>query len=157
MAVFNYLNHPTVQGLLGQIHRGIYLNLQTFDTRYNTFVAHNTDSGSPPLPTVHSADLYVEFINFWMQRMVNRFSTYATDRLEEMRANWVTRRDANVSNAHIQTSAREALRDIDALLGQIEDVVKINRDPFVTPHTKRMRHVAEASPQGFAVEGDHSI
>jgi succinate dehydrogenase/fumarate reductase flavoprotein subunit len=157
MVTFNYLNHPTVQGLLGQIHRRIYGNLQTFDTRYNTFIAPSTDPDTPSLPTVHSADLWVEFINFWMERMVNHFSQYAAYRIAQLKSGWQRRMDANPNVVRVQTAGTQALADIKALGDQIEAVVKINRDPFVTPHTKRMRHVAEASPQGFAVEGDHSV
>lgn len=83
MTVFNYLNHATVKGLLGMIHQKIYQDLRNFDVQYNSYAGATQQ--------VHSADLWVKFIGFWMDRMINHFVTYANGRIIQLRSGWQTR------------------------------------------------------------------
>ncbi|KAM0145765.1 hypothetical protein ACHAPG_011470 [Botrytis cinerea] len=125
MAVFNYLNDATVQGLLTQIHQRIYRNLRNFDSQYNSMPGVTQ--------VVHSADLWEEFIKFWMQRMQNHFSRFANNGISQLRLGWQARMDANTNNDKIQETGEAALADINALGAQIATVVTINMDPFLKP------------------------
>ncbi|KAF7907129.1 uncharacterized protein EAF01_004716 [Botrytis porri] len=110
MAVFNYLNDPAIQGLLGQIHRDIHSNLTEFDNLYHPL--------APEQPA---------------ERVSNNFFDYLTrnvdGRIAQLRAGWQIVLDNDPSERQ-ETVTLESLGKINALNAKIEATVVFNRAPF---------------------------
>ncbi|KAB8300162.1 hypothetical protein EYC80_000389 [Monilinia laxa] len=128
MAVFNYLDGPNIQNLMGKIHQRIYTTLTEFDTSYNSL--------NPPAQAIHSAGLWTEFIKLWAKRIRNRHYRHLTDentgRIAQLRAGWQQILD-NTPTPQRRSIATAALNAINTLNDEIETTVVFNDAPFTLP------------------------
>lgn len=115
IAIFNYINDANVQIFLGRIHNGLHTRLNYFDRNFAALVV-------PSQEPTNLEGLWVTFINFWAQRMVNSYRNYANNRLDILAAPWRRILAGNYPQA-MRDVASENLESIDEVAGQIPNLV----------------------------------
>ena len=130
MAIFNYLNDENLQNLLGNIHDGIGAAAAEFDTVYNTF------GEFPPAEQTNIHGLWTTFINYWTQRLTNRFRNALTigingneARMTQLAAAWNNILDNNPTPQQMLEGG-QAIQAINDLNDEIAATVIFNRSPF---------------------------
>lgn len=119
LAAFNYINENNIHGYIVNIHQGVRDALRQFDQIYNNLY---------PANPVNLADLWIEFINLWAQRIVNNHRTYITRRLNQLAAPWLPLLN-NPQTPQLQRSvAQNAINLINNLRAQIPTQVRFNRN-----------------------------
>jgi hypothetical protein len=117
IAVFNYINDANVQRLIGDIHGGFRASTETFDAINNII---------NPSQATNLEGLWVTFINFWAQRMANRYRNYVNLRITQLLTPWTAMLNANPTPQQ-HAIATDAIADINLLAAQVPNLVFFNR------------------------------